>query len=132
MSAVALLPAGEVHRVDADGIVMRLRIEPWEPVFTGHYPSFALVPGVYLVDAVHRAVLEHAARRGEPRPRLTRIRSARFSSTVLPGDDLEVACTITVADGVREVRAQCTTGRGKAATCRLSYLDGDREVAGRG
>lgn len=124
MSAIALLPAGRVRRLEPGAVVTEVDIAPDAPVFAGHYPHFALLPGVFTLEAVHRAVERHAADTGGPPPRLTLVRSARFAAPVLPGDTLVVDCTIKPYEGGRDVTATCSTGRGRTGTYRLRYADG--------
>ncbi|MDJ0346547.1 hypothetical protein QMK19_33145 [Streptomyces sp. H10-C2] len=123
MSAVMLLPGARVLHLDDAGIDIEIPVDPEAPVFAGHYPAFPLLPGVFTLDAVHQAVLLHADEQHGVRPELEEIRSVRFASPVFPGDLLAIDCVITRAEGVRDVRARCRTGRGKTATLRLQYRD---------
>ncbi|GGO79967.1 MaoC/PaaZ C-terminal domain-containing protein [Wenjunlia tyrosinilytica] len=123
MSAVTLLPGAQVLRLDDAGVEMRIPVDPAAPVFTGHYPAFPLLPGVFTLDAVHQAVLRHADEQDGVRPELEEIRSVRFYTPVFPGDVLAVDCVITHANGVRDVRARCRTDRDRTATLRLRYRD---------
>lgn len=124
MSAVPLLPAARVVRLGPGEVVAEVDIDPDALVFQGHYPHFALLPGVFSLEAVHRAVRRHAVETGAPPPRLAQVRSARFAAPVLPGDTLTVDCTITARAGGRDVTASCSTGRGRVGTYRLRYDDG--------
>lgn len=117
MRSIVLMPDASVVRTDATGIEMSFAVHPTAPVFTGHYPHFPLLPGVFTLDAVHQAVLRHA---GDDL-RLTDIRSVRFQAPVLPGDTLTVEAAVKEVDGARDVRATCRTERGKSATLRLRY-----------
>lgn len=63
--------------VRASGTRVELRVAPDEPVFAGHYPGQPILPGVFVVDAVCRAV---------PEMELVSIESARFRRPVEPGD----------------------------------------------
>ncbi|MBP0455074.1 hypothetical protein J5Y04_36985 [Kitasatospora sp. RG8] len=128
MSPSPLLAEEEPVRIEEFVVETRQWVDPDHPVFAGHYPRFPLLPGVFLVDAVHRAVLRHAAERGLAAPRLAEVGSVRFAAPVLPGDTLTVECTVTAVDGGWAVRAGCRTGRGKTATMRLRYAKpADRE-----
>jgi 3-hydroxyacyl-[acyl-carrier-protein] dehydratase len=124
VSAVPLLPAARVVRLGPGEVVAEVAIDPAAPVFQGHYPHFALLPGVFSLEAVHRAVGRHAAETGAAPPRLAEVRSARFAAPVLPGDTLTVDCTVKAYPGGREVTASCSTGRGRVGTYRLRYEDG--------
>ncbi|MBC2875729.1 MULTISPECIES: 3-hydroxyacyl-ACP dehydratase FabZ family protein [Streptomyces] len=123
MSAVTLLPGARILRADAEGIKTEVLVPPTAPVFAGHYPGFPIMPGVFALDAVHRAVLRHAEEVDGVRTEQREISSVRFASPVFPGDVLSVECVITRGEGARVVRAVCRTGRGKTATLRLRYED---------
>lgn len=123
MSAVALLPGAHVLRLDSTGVDVQVAVDHAAPVFDGHYPDFSILPGVFSLDAVHQAVLRHASERDGVRTELAEIRSVRFYSPVFPGDTLTVECTVTLSDGVRDVRAKCRTERDRTATLRLRYRD---------
>ncbi|WP_327667077.1 MaoC/PaaZ C-terminal domain-containing protein [Streptomyces sp. NBC_00485] len=130
MRSIALMPEASVVRTDATGIEMSFAVDPTAPVFTGHYPDFPLLPGVFTLDAVHQAVLRHAEDDLRPTDlptglptdlQLVDIRSVRFQSPVLPGDTLTVEAAVKDVDGTRDVRATCRTERGRTATLRLRY-----------
>ena len=123
MSVPELLPASEPTRLDEHAVGTRLWVDPGHPVFAGHYPEFPLLPGVFLLDAVHRAVLRHAKERGLAARELTEVGSVRFTAPVFPGDTLTVECTVSAEDGGWSVRATCRTERGKSATMRLRYRE---------
>ncbi|MGW1282181.1 3-hydroxyacyl-ACP dehydratase FabZ family protein [Streptomyces sp. NPDC002586] len=123
MSAVPLLPEARVLRLDDAGIEAEIPVDPTAAVFAGHYPELPLLPGVFTLHAVQQAVLRHADIRHGVHPELQEIESVRFASPVFPGDTLTVDCAITRVDGMRTVKAQCRTGRGKSATLRLRYRD---------
>ncbi|MEV4015104.1 hypothetical protein AB0J35_31845 [Nonomuraea angiospora] len=106
-----------VPRTDADGdtVTSTVLVDPDEPVFAGHYPGFAVFPGVGVVELVDRTL---RAAYGDGRV-LSEIVSARFLSPVLPGDLLSVRATLR--DG--ECAAVVGTGRGEAARLRLRYRE---------
>ncbi len=65
-----------------------------EPFFQGHFPGHPVMPGVLILEAMAQAAgcLAHLAREAENRPRslyyLVKIDKARFTRTVVPGDQL--------------------------------------------
>ncbi|MCL6455172.1 MAG: 3-hydroxyacyl-ACP dehydratase FabZ [Alicyclobacillus sp.] len=68
-----------------------------EPQFTGHFPEYAILPGVLIVEAM--AQLGGAAMLGVPElqgrmPMLAGIDGARFRGQVRPGDKLDMEFTI--------------------------------------
>jgi len=65
-----------------------------EPFFQGHFPDHPVMPGVLILEAMAQAAgcMAHLARQqaGEPEQLfyLVKIDKARFSKTVVPGDQL--------------------------------------------
>ncbi len=87
-----------------------------EPQFTGHFPEFAIMPGVLMVEAIAQlggiAVMvkpEYANKR----PILAGVDGFRFRRPVRPGDKLDLEITID------RLRGTMGKGRGKAT------VDGD-------
>jgi 3-hydroxymyristoyl/3-hydroxydecanoyl-(acyl carrier protein) dehydratase len=89
-----------------------------EPVFTGHYPGFPVLPGVCVIECVDRA-----ARAAPPveTVELAAIDSARFLGPVRPGDELTVELGWSADGGDWCCRAEVSTARGRSATVRLRY-----------
>jgi 3-hydroxymyristoyl/3-hydroxydecanoyl-(acyl carrier protein) dehydratase len=95
----------------------RVPVRPVEPVFSGHYPGFPVLPGVCVIEWVHRAA--RAALPGEPV--LVEVEQARFLGPVFPGDELTVELTRS-PDGERwRCAADVSTAAGRVARVRLSY-----------
>ncbi|EHM29015.1 MULTISPECIES: 3-hydroxyacyl-ACP dehydratase FabZ family protein [Streptomyces] len=120
-------PAGPVRAAievldrDENGLVTtaRAHIAATEPVFAGHYPHFAIFPGVCVLDCVHRAATEGE---GAPAPAdLAAVASARFSGAVLPGDTLDITLRWRRTEHGLRCDATTATRRGKSATVRLNY-----------
>jgi 3-hydroxymyristoyl/3-hydroxydecanoyl-(acyl carrier protein) dehydratase len=89
-------------------------IEPTEPFFAGHYPGLPILPGVLLLDHVHRA----ATADRDPIP-LTGVESVRFLAPVLPGDRIGIAWNWT--PDAQRCTAEVSTGRVTAARMSLRY-----------
>lgn len=89
-------------------------IDGTDPVFAGHYPGLPILPGVLLLDHVHRAA--NADR--EP-VSLAGVESVRFLAPVLPGDRITIAWNWT-PDSQR-CTAEVSTGRGTAARMSMRY-----------
>ncbi|WP_052441494.1 3-hydroxyacyl-ACP dehydratase FabZ family protein [Streptacidiphilus anmyonensis] len=121
MSAPALLPGAPPTATGEQTLQAVHPVDPAAPVFAGHYPEFPLLPGVFLLDAVHHAVLRSAAERSSWR--LAFVDSVRFLNPVLPGDTLTVEAAVSAVGDGWSVKATCRTDRGKAASLRLRYLD---------
>ncbi|MFF8500073.1 3-hydroxyacyl-ACP dehydratase FabZ family protein [Streptomyces anulatus] len=111
----------EVLDRDEDGraTAARAGIAATEPVFAGHYPHFAIFPGVCVLECVHRAATDGD---GAPAPAdLAAVESARFSGAVLPGDTLDITLRWRRTEHGLRCDATTATGRGKSATVRLRY-----------
>jgi 3-hydroxyacyl-[acyl-carrier-protein] dehydratase len=88
--------------VRASSTKVELCVDPDEPVFAGHYPGQPILPGVFIIDAVCRAV---------PDMDLAGVESVRFRRPVEPGDHVvaeltwrnRVRCTAVVTVGGVEV-----------------------------
>jgi len=98
-----------------------IRIDPADPVFEGHYPGFPILPGLFLVEHVHQAVLASWAGR---QLRVTALEAVRFRKPVMPGDVVRAALSRT-SDGTDLVCAAELTVKGeRVATLRLRYTEG--------
>jgi 3-hydroxymyristoyl/3-hydroxydecanoyl-(acyl carrier protein) dehydratase len=78
---------------------LRLRIAPDHPALAGHFPGFAVVPGVVLLDETLHAIEQ--AQRAEHTPRasdateagaalLWHIGTVKFHRAVRPGEQLQL------------------------------------------
>jgi 3-hydroxyacyl-[acyl-carrier-protein] dehydratase len=93
-----------------------------EPVFEGHYPEFPIFPGVCIVDcAIASALAASPPRIG--RLTLDAVESARFVGAVYPGVRLDISLDWRLKDGYWRCSAAATTGRGDAASIRLSFRE---------
>lgn len=71
-----------------------------EPFFNGHFPEFAIMPGVLQIEAMAQAAGIILLKDGKERSRddlavLASIESAKFKRMVTPGDQLILEATIT-------------------------------------
>ena len=75
-----------VHRDEA-AITTVKAVSGSEPFCAGHYPGFAIYPGVFVLETVHQSVLQHVAAGGADwrKARLCEIRSARSWPRFDPG-----------------------------------------------
>ena len=74
----------------AEGASARFRFAQDLPIFQGHFPSYPIVPGIYLVEGA-RVLGEHAL--GEPLV-IASVEMAKFSATVLPEDWVEASAVM--------------------------------------
>lgn len=101
-----------------DTVTATLPVRADEPVFAGHYPHFPVLPGVCVVESVHRAA---AATLPEPGLVLAAIDTARFLGPVHPGDDLTAELSWSADGDAWCCRARASTAGGRVATVRLRY-----------
>lgn len=70
-----------------------------EPFFTGHFPDHPVMPGVLVIEAMAQAsgILTQLTNAAQPKKNqiyyLVRVDKARFSRTVVPGDQLVMDVT---------------------------------------
>ena len=100
-----------------------------EPFFQGHFPQYHVMPGVLIVEAMAQvggvALLSMPENKGKL-ALFGGIKNARFRRQVVPGDVLELECTIikqkgpvavaeakAVVDGQVAVTAELTLALGK-------------------
>lgn len=98
-------PNNKTRMIDG-AIVARVRVPVGDPWFDGHFPGFAILPGVAQL-AIVAGVLEEAL---ETRVRVTDVSRVRFKTAVLPDQALEVRITPRESDsrtyGFRLLREQ--------------------------
>ena len=99
-----------------------------EPVFCGHFPQKHVMPGVLLIEAMAQvggvAILSLPENKGKL-AFLGRVKDARFKRQVVPGDVVEMECTLTKQRGpvgIGECRA--TVNGELAATAELTFAIG--------
>jgi 3-hydroxyacyl-[acyl-carrier-protein] dehydratase len=110
-----------IEHADAGGVTSTVRIDRADPVFDGHYPGFPILPGLYLLEYAHGAVL---AARAADRPRLVAVDRVRFLSPVYPGDTVTIAATFSADGDELRCTAKATTLVGPAAEIRMRYALG--------
>lgn len=105
----------EVEECDDGGFVVRAvqAVDPDEPYMRGHFPGFAIYPGVFLIETVAQATAV-ALDRGSGTPlRVTGVRSMRFLAPLLAGDRVLVEARVRHdrdEPGAVEVDARCERG----------------------
>jgi 3-hydroxyacyl-[acyl-carrier-protein] dehydratase len=97
--------------LDGDtGAVATKVVRAEDPYLEGHYPTFPIYPGIFIIESLlqtHRAACE--ARGMEDPGTIAAVSSARFRMPFFPGDTLVLRTTIreAAADGSVEVRGHC-------------------------
>jgi 3-hydroxyacyl-[acyl-carrier-protein] dehydratase len=96
-----------------------------EPFFCGHFPQKHIMPGVLLIEALAQvgavAVLSLPENKGKLAV-FGGIKNARFKQQVIPGDVVELECTLIRQKGPVGVGAATATVNGKVAvTAELTF-----------
>lgn len=99
-----------------------------EPFFCGHFPQKHVMPGVLIVEALAQvgavAILSLPENRGKI-AYFGGIKNARFKSQVVPGDVLELECTLTRRRGPVGIGEAKAMVNGKVvATAELTFAVG--------
>lgn len=101
-----------LHRSDEE-IVGAVQIGAQDPLFEGHYPGLAIVPGVLVIDVVTAiATALTGALQWD-------ISSARFRDLILPPAQLTIRAR---RDGDGMVAATCSQGPSQVASIRLGQI----------
>jgi 3-hydroxyacyl-[acyl-carrier-protein] dehydratase len=103
-----------------------------EPFFQGHFPQKHVMPGVLLIEALAQvgavAILSVPENRGKL-AFLGRVQDARFRRQVVPGDVVELTCTLTKQRGNIGVGSCTATVDGEAAvTAEITFALGKEET----
>ncbi len=108
-----------------------------EPFFAGHFPTFPIMPGVLVVEAMAQAggvlLLTEFPDREQKLLLFTGIEKAKFRRPVVPGDQLRIEVDVLVWRGTAgRMQGKAYVGDKLACeaviTCRL--LDRERQKAG--
>lgn len=88
-----------ILELEDDRIVGLKNVTINEPHFTGHFPQFAVMPGVLIVEAMAQVagvlVMSKIADRAGKLVLLATIEQAKFRKPVTPGDQLRIEMRIT-------------------------------------
>ncbi len=77
-----------------DRIVAIKQVSLAEEYLADHFPTFPVLPGVLMVEAMVQAARRMLADRGDPRLVLGEVRGLKFGSFVRPGEALLVEVTL--------------------------------------
>lgn len=100
-----------------------------EEFFCGHFPSFPVMPGVLIIEALAQVGAVAILSEEENKGKLVffgGIKNARFKQKVQPGDVLELSCELTQRRGPIGFGKAVATVNGKvAASGELSFVVSD-------
>ena len=107
-----------VECVPGQSAVGRKCVTANEPFFQGHFPGFKVMPGVLIIEALAQvgavAILSLPENRGKI-ALFGGVKNARFKRQVIPGDVLELECTLTKRRGPVGIGACTATVNGETA-----------------
>ncbi|MEU1013581.1 hypothetical protein [Streptomyces sp. NPDC005890] len=114
---------------DGSTVTAQATVDPAHEVFAGHYPGFAVLPGVCLIEYADRSILFDQRRTGR-HVELAAVERCRFRDPVFPGDELTLRVEYAGDDGA-ELRSEVvvSTGRGRVAELRLVHRAVTTEAA---
>jgi len=94
---------------EADRIVTIKQVSMAEEYLADHFPTFPVLPGVMMVEAMTQAARCMLAPRGEARLVLGSVRNMKFGNMVRPGESMEVEVTLAEAnpDGTYACKGTC-------------------------
>lgn len=79
---------------ESDRITAIKQVSMAEEYLADHFPTFPVLPGVMMVEAMVQAARLMLADRGDPRLVLGEVQAIKFGSFVRPGEVLEVEVTL--------------------------------------
>jgi beta-hydroxyacyl-ACP dehydratase FabZ len=99
-----------ITELEAERIVGIKNVTANEPFFVGHFPTFPVMPGVLIVEAMAQTagilVLRTIPERESKLVLLVAVDNARFRKPVVPGDQLRLEVIMTRRKGM-VVKASC-------------------------
>jgi beta-hydroxyacyl-ACP dehydratase FabZ len=104
-----------------------------EPHFTGHFPNFAIMPGVLIIEAMAQVagvlVLSRIEDRHNKLVYLATIESAKFRKPVVPGDQLRIEVQVLkLKPRVAKMQCSATVDGGVVAEAQLVCTLNDRNA----
>jgi 3-hydroxyacyl-[acyl-carrier-protein] dehydratase len=112
----------EVEACADDEVVAVKRIDPADPYLSGHYPGFAIYPGVFVIESARQAVAELVRRtRGEDwTVEVVELPTVRFLAPLLTGDTLRLRARCTGTDGTSLTASVDCTGANDRPVAKLA------------
>ncbi len=119
-----------VIEIDDSRIVASKLVDPAEPYLQDHFPTFPVMPGVLMLEAMTQAARRLIAQRNPAFSRhvLGSVRALKYGAMVKPGDTLVVEVTISkeLGDDVYEFK-----GRGAVRDPKTQIEAAGASVSGR-
>jgi len=103
------------------------KIDAKAPYLAGHFPNFAIFPGIFIIEGLRQAVAAALGEIDGLLPEIRTLRSVRFMAPLLPGDSMRLDATLVPSsDGISwEVEARCARNDGvTAARMKLEFCYG--------
>ena len=89
-----MLLVDRILELEHDRIVGIKNVTANEPIFSGHFPDFPVMPGVLIIEAMAQVagvlVLKEIADRANKLVLLASVDGAKFRRPVVPGDQLRI------------------------------------------
>ncbi|HEU4742214.1 MAG TPA: 3-hydroxyacyl-ACP dehydratase FabZ [Meiothermus sp.] len=98
-----------------------------EPHFTGHFPSYPIMPGVLILESMAQASIAVVAKQPDVKPGglvfLVAVEDARFKKPVTPGDTLILEGELlTFRRGLGKVKVRALVGEEVHAEATLTFV----------
>lgn len=122
--AAPLDAVDEVAPDNAGGVTASKLVQIDDPYQEGHYPGFAIFPGIFIIEAAVQTCRGACAARGLEDPgTVLAISSARFTIPLFPGDTLVLRAGAGEVrdDGNLRVRVRCEKDGALAARVTLIF-----------
>ena len=115
----------QVLEQDNDHIVTIKKVLPSEEYLADHFPSFPIMPGVLMLEAMVQAAVQLCSKDGE-RLVLGQVKAVKYGAMVKPNDTLKVEVRVIAsnADG-------SATCKGTGVVLREGKNESETAVAGR-
>jgi 3-hydroxyacyl-[acyl-carrier-protein] dehydratase len=103
-------------------------VDPAEPFFAGHFPAEAVLPGVFLIEAVAQTagVMMAGSAQGEGSPLLAAVNRFKFRKRVRPGSELRIETRkLTEAGAMAYIEGTVQVGNEIVARGELSVVSAE-------
>lgn len=129
-----MLLVDRIEEIGPDYIVGIKNVTTNEPFFSGHFPTFPVMPGVLIVEAMAQVAGVLVLREVEDREKkvvlLAAIEQAKFRRPVFPGDQLRIEMRVGKRKAtVAKMHGTATVNGTVVAEAELMCKLVDREVA---